>query len=302
MSKLTLKDKMFGKHEKFTPLTVILLVVLIIYTLSLIFTVGWGLVTSFKSRFEFEIIKNVIGLPEEWEWNYSAVFELYEVKVPTSAGARPIGVGEMFLYGFLYALGCAFCGTFVPCLTAYLCAKFKYKFSSLIYTIVIIAMIIPIVGSLPSEIRMAKAMGLYNQMWGVWLMKANFLGMYFLVFHAMFKSMPAAYSEAAKIDGAGNFTIFFKLALPLARNTFFTVMLVTFIVFWNDYQTPLVYLPSYPTIARGMYEMARTNENGMSAIPMRMAGSMMMIAPILVLFSVFQKRLLGNLTVGGIKG
>ena len=85
-------------------------------------------------------------------------------------------------------------------------------------------------------------------------------------------------------------------------NTFFTVMLINFIAFWNDYQTPLIYLPSYPTIALGMYHMASTTENGMSYVPMRMTGAMLLFLPIFCLFVIFQKRLLGSLTMGGIKG
>ena len=133
-------------------------------------------------------------------------------------------------------------------------------------------------------------------------MKANFLGMYFLVFYATFKGLPMAYTEAAKIDGANNMRILLRIVLPLAKNTFFTVMLINFIAFWNDYQTPLIYLPSYPTIALGMYHMASTTENGMSYVPMRMTGAVLMMIPIMVLFMLFHKRLLGNVTVGGIKG
>ena len=163
-------------------------------------------------------------------------------------------------------------------------------------------MIIPIVGSLPSEIQMAKNLMLYDKLWGLWIMKANFLGMYFLLFYNNFKVLPMAYTEAAKIDGAGNTTIFLRIIFPLIKNTFITIMLIKFIEFWNDYQIPLVYMPSYPTIALGMYHMAYTTINNLSRVPMRMAGSIMMITPILILFLAVQKRLLGNLTMGGIKG
>ncbi len=289
-----------GKREQFNVLTVILLILLIVYTISLFLPLLWGFISSFKDRLEFRT--NVIGLPKQWVWNYAEVYDMYKIPVATPEGQVDVGVGTMFLNGFLYAIGCAFTATLVPCITAYMCAKFNYKFSNLIYAIVIVVMILPIVGSTPSEIQLAKSLGLFDQIWGLWLMKANFLGLYFLVFYAMFKSLPNAFAEAARVDGAGNFTILCRVALPLARNTFFTVLLVNFIQFWNDYQTPLIYLPSHPTIAQGMFEMSRTNINGMSSIPMRMAASMMMVIPILVLFSIFQKRLLGNLTVGGIKG
>jgi len=90
--------------------------------------------------------------------------------------------------------------------------------------------------------------------------------------------------------------------MPLAKNTFFTVMLINFIMYWNDYQTPLIYLPSHPTIALGMYRMSYTAINELATIPMRMTAAVFMLIPTLVLFSCFHKRLLGNLTMGGIKG
>ena len=133
-------------------------------------------------------------------------------------------------------------------------------------------------------------------------MKANFLGMYFLVFYNVFKAAPKEFTEAAKIDGAGNLSILLRIMLPLARNTFFTVMLINFIGFWNDYQIPLIYLPHSPTVALGMLHMASTTENSLSTVPMRMTGAMLMLLPILVVFLAFQKRLIGNLAIGGIKG
>ncbi len=293
--------KIKEQREKMTVTTGILMVLLIAYAVSLFIPLIWGFITSFKDKFDYRL--NVIGLPKQWVWNYETVYNLFYVRIQTPTGTQDIGVAMMFLYGFLYAIGSAFFATLVPCITAYLCARFAYKFSKVIYTVVIIVMIIPIIGSLPSEVQTAKALGLFDTICGVWLMKANFLGMYFLVFYSAFRSVPNAFAEAARIDGAGNFSILFRIMLPIVKNTFLTVMLINFITFWNDYQTPLIYLPSYPTIAVGMLKV-RTGgaSNAMSSTPMQMAGSMMMLLPILIIFIRYQKRLLGNLTVGGEKG
>jgi ABC-type glycerol-3-phosphate transport system permease component len=298
--KLPKKVKDSGKRESFNALTIIMLVVLVIYVASLIGLLFWALLTSFKSHADFRL--NKFGLPKEWVWNYGEVFNRFVVRVNTDAGRVTVSMGMMFVYALVYAVGCSFFNTLVPCITAYLCARFPFKFSKVIHTVVIIVMILPIIGSLPSEIQMSKTFGLYDQLWGLWIMKAHFLGMYFLVMYGNFKSLPMAYTEAAKIDGAGNMNVLIRVILPLIKNTFFTIMLINFIGFWNDYQTPLIYMPSYPTIALGMFEMANTRENGMSRVNMRMAGSMLMLIPILSLFLAFHKRLLGNLTVGGLKG
>ena len=99
-----------------------------------------------------------------------------------------------------------------------------------------------------------------------------------------------------------SFRIFFRIILPLVKNIFFTVLLVNFIAFWNDYQVPLLYMPRYPTLANGVYMLATTTENNLASAPMRMTGAMLLFLPIFCLFVIFQKRLLGSLTMGGIKG
>ena len=128
------------------------------------------------------------------------------------------------------------------------------------------------------------------------------IGYMMIIYIAGLQAVPEDMLEAAKIDGASNMHILLAIVLPLVKNIFFTVMLVNFIGFWNDYQVPLLYMPSYPTVAYGMYNMANTRENNLSSVPMRMTGAMLMFIPIFTLFLIFQKRLLGNLTVGGIKG
>ena len=290
------------KKSKFdirlTPVTGALLAFLVIYVVLLVAPLIWAFITSFKAQSDYRL--NVLGLPEKWVWNYSYVIKNGVLLIGTTG--KYATVPQMFGYTFLYALGCAFTNTLVPCITAYLCARFRYKFSKVVYNVVVVVMILPIVGSLPAEVQMARTLGFYDHIWGLWLMKANFLGMYFLVFHAAFRGIPMTYTEAAKIDGANNMSIMTKVILPLAKNTFATVMLINFITFWNDYQTPMIYMPTYPTIAQGVFVMAQSSMNGLATVPMRMTGTMIMLIPILIVFLVFQRRLLGNLTVGGIKG
>jgi ABC-type glycerol-3-phosphate transport system permease component len=289
------------KHAKLTPFAIVLLVCLIVYSLSFILPMVWAFFTALKDYNDFDV--NVIGLPKKYLWeNFTYVFNKVYINVDSAGGTIPVGIPMMFVYSFLYSIGCAFFQTLIPCLVSYLCARFNEKFSKVVYTTVIVTMILPIVGSLPAEIQMAKDLGLYNTIWGLWLMKANFLGMYFLVFYASFKGMPMAYTEAAKIDGANNFKVLITIIMPMIRNTFFTVMLINFINFWNEYQTPMVYLPSYPTIAVGMFKIKESSGSEFARVPYRLAGSIIMFLPIFLVFLAVHEKLIGNLSVGGIKG
>ena len=229
-------------REKFTPLTITMLVVLCIYVFTMLFLMGWTLLTSVKENWDFR--ENILGLPRphdpynpeiKWGWrfkNYVDVFQMFYIPTTIKVDGIPTQVNMpltyMFMYALIYAVGCAFFKALVPMLTAYMCAKFNYWYSKVIHTIVIVTMILPIVGSLPAEIRMAKLFYLYDELWGLWIMRGNFLGMYFLIFYGSFKALPMAYTEAAKIDGAGNMDVLVKIILPLVKNTFFTIFLLQF--------------------------------------------------------------------------
>ncbi len=304
MKKKTFTPKVKNNlKDSFSIFSLIVFIILILYCLLLLLILGWGFISSFKDpRFDFR--DNPIGFPKQWVFdNYDYAYSKFVMTAYDNNGVESIiGMPGMFIYGFLYAIGCAFAATIVPCLTGYVTAKFNFKFSKIIFYTVIIAMIIPIVGSLPAEIAMAKSFNLYNQIWGMWIMKANFLGLYFIVFYNFFKNLPNAYNEAAKIDGSSNFRTMVQVILPLAAPLFFTVLLINFITFWNDYQVPLIYLPGYPTIAAGMQHMAASDAEELQYIPVKVAAATLMLTPILIIFLFTHKKLLGNLTMGGIKG
>lgn len=287
--------------EGFSPLTIVMAVILGLYCLVLAIWLVWALLTSFKNPNDF--LGNKYGLPNPWYFdNFAYVIYEYKVEKLIDGVSTVISTGDMILNSVLYSVGSAFIATLVPCITAYLCARYKYKFSKIIYSIVLVCMVIPIVGSQASELQIVIKMGIYDHMFGMWILKSGFLGLYFLVFHEVFLSIPNAYGEAAEIDGASDFCIMTKISLPLAKNTFFTVLLIMFVTYWNDFQTPMLYLPTHPTISEALYWIKSSSFNYFAKMPVKMAAPMMFLIPVLVIFLCFHKRLLGNLTVGGVKG
>lgn len=295
MEKIT-KKKDGLTRSRFSPLTVALLVVLLLYVLIMCGMFFWAVITSLKSPNGY--YNDPIGVPSAISLNYGFVFRNFKIMVSGETHT----MFNMVTNSLLYAVGCAFTKTLVTCVTAYLCARYSYKFSKVIYTVVIVSMIVPIVGSLPSELQMAHTLRLHNHIWGLWIMKMNFLGMYFLVFYEFFKAMPKSYTEAAEIDGASDMRILTTIGLPLVKFTFFSVMLIYFIEYWNDYQIPLVFMPEHPTLAYGMFYLSGSGGGDLARTPYQMAMAIMVLVPILILFLCSHKRLLGNLNVGGIKG
>lgn len=276
----------------------VILVVLVIYFISLLLPMIWAIYTSLKQKLAY--IEDPVwpSLKVTLEY-YVSAFNQFAEEIDTRT--TPVYYEEMMLNSFIYAGGSAFIQTAIICVTAYATSRFNFKFDKVIYTIVIVTMILPIIGSLPSELRMAKAFNLYDNIWGMFLMKANFLGMYYLVFHAMFRALPKDFDEAAYMDGAGNFTIFFKINLPLVLGTFVTVMLIKFIDFWNDYMTPMVYMPNFPTIAYGLYAFIQDTTSNKSGTQIKLSACMLVFIPNFLIFIIFRNKLIGNISMGGLK-
>ena len=292
--------------SKLPVFAIVLLAVLLFYFLTLLLPLIWAIYTSLKDTIEYEISKVWPSLEITFE-NYVNAFNGFSMDVmrtDSSTGIMykdTIGFDVMMLNSIIYAVGSSFIQTAIICVTAYATSRFSFKFDKVVYTTVIVTMILPIIGSLPSELRVAKLLQLYDSIWGMFLMKANFLGMYYLIFHAMFRGIPKDFDEAAYIDGAGNFTIFFKIILPLIVGTFTTVMLIKFIDFWNDYTTPMVYMPSFPTISLGLYNLVSGTKNGTASTQGELAAAMIVFIPNFTVFIIFRDKLIGNISMGGLK-
>ena len=277
------------------PYAIVTLVVLVVYLIVLLFPMFWGFWTAAKSNTDY--LDNQLGFPKKWQFvNFWDAFTNYSVPV-FKGGKSTIYYAEMLLlFSILYAGGSALATTITCCIVAYVTARYNFKFSKVVYGIVLVTMTLPIVGALPSEIQMVKNLGLYDTIWGMWILKANFLGMYYLVFFATFKGLPKDYDEAARLDGAGNFMIMMRIALPLVKNIFMTVLLIKFIEYWNDYSINVTYLPSYPTLAYGLYEFANSTRY---STPERLAACFILIIPIVIVFSYTHDKMMSNLSVGG---
>lgn len=289
------------KLKKMSVFNWIIFAVLLIYALSMILLLCWGLVTSLKYQNEFRTNKLWFAKKPTFD-NLILVFENFNVRVLKNGEEKFINIGMQFVYTLLYAGVGSFLMTLAPCMVAYVAVKFnKYLYSKILETVVIVAMILPIVGAYPSMIQVMDALNVYDTFWGLWMQKFNFTGIYFLTFMATYRSIPKEMGEAASIDGANEYRIFFNIILPLVMNMFFTVLLIHFVEMWNDYQVSLLYTPSYPTLARGVYAIANSTVPEFSVTPVRMASCMILVIPILVLFIAFRNKLMGNLSMGGVK-
>lgn len=304
---MRMRNSVKTKKSNISPFRIIIFVLLVVYTLTLFVPLIWGLNISLKTNLDAVAYPFSVKLPFEWG-NYATVFNEFKVGINIyGAGGEFIKTNvyymeHMLWFTFLYAVCCSFVNIAVICVTAYITARFNFKICKVIDSIVIIAMILPIVGSMASELRIMRALGFYNSLLGMMIMKANFLGgTNFLIFNATFRGMPKDFTEAAQIDGASNLTVMLKIILPLAKNMFFTLWLLLFIQFWNDYQTPLLYFPNKPTLSYGLYRFTQATTGAGKEFPIKMAACFMLMLPILVIFLFTSEKLIGNVSMGGLK-
>lgn len=282
--------------------------VLVAFALTLIFSMVWGFITSFKMP-EIYLIDD---LTEQFKYpfserfgikNYVEVITYFDVKVRADL---LVDIGGQIWNSVLYAVGGALFQTMACCFMAYVVARFNFVVSKIIYATVLVVMVLPIVGALPSQVQILSALGLYNSMAGLYALAFTFYGMHFLIMHAAFKTIPKDFSEAAMIDGAGQWRIMLTIMLPLVKSTFFTIFLLKFIAFWNDYQTPLLFAQDYPILSYGLHNIQNGSGNhgavSLNTDPHKLAAAMLIFLPILVLFVTMHNRLMGNVMAGGVKG
>ena len=287
--------------EKKSVLSVTLFIILVFYVIALFIPIIWALYTAF----------NDINAYEEFYLYGSKSFPTQLTLDNFKVAITEFRLGKnqvnytfpnMIINSLIYTFGCSFFYTLTPCLVAYCVARFRFRFSKIIYAFVIIAMALPIVGTMPSEWQMLKNLKLDDNFLGMFILKANFLSINFLIFHAQFEMIPMTYSEAAKVDGASNFRIMTTVVMPQAFPTITTIFLLSFLTFWNEYQIPRVYMPTYPTLAEGLWELSTTGASAVNYAPIRIAGLMGLTLPIVIVFALLNRFLRLNVAAGGIKG
>ena len=304
-----------------------LCVLLSVYALSIILALIWGFITSFKNPDELSRLQNWLGFPildasEKYNSreqlfhlkNYTSIFRNYpQVEALCKSSYRV--KGSDLVYGrtasggfpmvifntFVYTVVGSFLHAFVPAITAYAVTKFENPVGKIMIGAALFAMTTPIVGTQASMLSMLQNARLYDTFWGYLFQKATFGGMYFFVFMAFYESLPDSFSEAAEIDGASYFSILMTIIIPLSMKMISTVLLIQFIHGWNDYQTAYLYMPSHPTLAYVIWFLTTTKVTKDASIPMNLAATMTLAMPILIAFIFLKDKLMGNITMGGLK-
>ena len=243
---------------------------------------------SFKEKFEM-LTKGVFQLPDQLNWsNYTEVL--------TGGFANYFKNSVIVLAISLILL------LFISACASYPLARFKFKMAQPIYAIIVACMSIPVHITLIPVFKMAKSTGLYDTIWsliGPYVAFAVPISVFILT--SFMKEIPREIEESAEIDGCGKIQMFFSMILPLSKPGMATLAIYNGVSMWNEFAFANTLLQ---TASQKTLPLALGQFKGEHSMDMPLMLSVLVISalPMVILFIIFQDKLVKGMTAGAVKG
>jgi len=184
-------------------------------------------------------------------------------------------------------------------LAGYAFAKFRFAGRDRLFRLLLAALVIPAQVAMLPLFLLLKQLGLINTYWGVIIPgMASIFGIFLIRQYAL--SIPDSLLDAARIDGAGEFRIYWSLVVPLCKPILVTLAIFTFLGAWNDFMWPLIILTDQEmyTLPVALANLVGEHVQDTELI---MAGAVLTVLPVLVLFLALQQYYIAGLLLGSIK-
>lgn len=243
---------------------------------------------SFKEKFEM-LTKGVFDLPESLNVaNYQEVL----------TG----GFGKYFLNSVIVLAISLILLLFIAACASYPLARFQFKLANPIYAGIVACMSIPVHITLIPVFKMSQATGLYDSIWaliGPYVAFAVPISVFILT--SFMKEIPREIEESAEIDGCGKIKMFFSMILPLAKPGLATLAIYNGVNMWNEFSFAYTLTQSSEnrTLPLAIWEFQ--GQYSMNT-PMIMAVLTLTLLPMIVMFIIFQDKLVKGMTAGAVKG
>lgn len=274
---------------------VLLYVIVLLLCLMFGFPLFWTLMSSLKTPSE------MVVFPPQWvpsvpQWNnYIRVFHIS--RIPVSIWAMNSAI--------IVTLGTL--GTLITSsLVAYSLARFEYRGRNLLFMITLATIMLPAQVTLIPQFVLFYKLEWINTLKPLWI-PSWFGGGAFAIFlmRQFFLSLPKDLDEAALIDGASYFRIFWSILLPLCKPVLATLAIIVIIDIWSDFQGPLVYLnsPEKFTVSVGLRFFNNAPEVGGEPLQhLLMAACILSMLPVITIFFLGQRFFVQGIVMSGIKG
>lgn len=265
----------------------IVTIVVGLFALMCIFPFIWMISASFKN--EIDVMEFPIRIiPKVFNWsNYSNVWMKSDF--------------PNYYINSIIVTGITLVGTMILSTTAaYGFAKLKFRGKNIIFMIYLTTLMVPVqVTLLPKYIYFGE-LHLNNTFYAL-ILPGIFSAFNTFLMRQYFEGIPKELTEAAEIDGAGHFRIFYQIILPQTKSGLVTLLLFSFTWTWNDYINPLIYCnkDSLLTLTVGLQRLQQAESTHYALI---MAGCTMALAPLIILFLFTQKYFIESFASSGVKG
>lgn len=267
----------------------------------------WVLCESFNDSYHYTL--NPFSLPSPKSFgglfqNYRVVYEKLNITINSPGRGKVIyNIYNMTFYSLVIATGLTFMQTLASSLLGYAVGKYKHRrLCRIIMAVNIFLIVFPVIGNLPASLRLHRAIGTYNNLIPFLAVGHYGAGMHLIMFAGAFGALPNDYKEAAMMDGAGHFTVMFKIYYPMVFPLVASVFLLGFIGNWNNYMICITMLPSYPNLSYGIYFFQLMATSYGYSVPETLAGFILVAIPTAILWACSQGLITSKLTVGGLKG
>ncbi|MCC8992719.1 MAG: carbohydrate ABC transporter permease [Candidatus Contendobacter sp.] len=227
-------------------------------------------------------------------WPSAITFEHY-----TALFTR-LDLARYLLNSTLLASAVTIISLFINSMAGYAFAKFRFRGRDPLFRGLLAALIIPAQVAMLPLFLLLKQFGFINTYWGVIIPgMASIFGIFLIRQYLL--AIPDSLLDAARMDGAGEFRIYWALALPLCRPILVTLAIFTFLGAWNDFMWPLIVLTDS---SRYTLPVALANLLGehVQDTELMMAGSVLTVLPVMLLFVALQKHYIAGIMLGGMKG
>ncbi len=178
-------------------------------------------------------------------------------------------------------------------MAGYALARLRFRGRSAMFAAVIAVMAVPGVVLLIPKFLVIRTLGIYDTYPGLIIpLLADAAGVF--IMKQFFESIPASIEEAAKIDGAGTFRVFWSIVLPMARPALMALTILSFQGSWNDFSNILIAHenPALDTLTTGVGRLVSGQLGSGTQYPLKLAAAVAMTIPVAIVFFVFQKHIL----------
>jgi raffinose/stachyose/melibiose transport system permease protein len=274
--------------KKYTPFTVLLMGLLILNTLGVVIPLLLAVASSFKST--AEIMNDPFGLPEA---------------LSVANFAQVLGEGNFGIYfrnSVLVTLGSEVIILSLSAMAGYALGRYRFKLNAFLYTVILMGLMIPSKLLLVPLFLQLRQMNLLDSLWGLILVyAAGGIPAGVFIMTGFFRALPDALEAAARIDGANDWTIFWRIMLPLVRPPLVIVAIYTAIPIWNDFLLPIVFIssPNLKTVPQGLSVFFGEHAVNMGAL---FAGLTISALPLVALYLLLSEQFIKGLTAGAVKG